>query len=235
MQQSQSLFDGAMCAVFCHVSDRTPGSEQLHSGFVVQGDNGSYFIVDLQWHYLFSDRPLDADVAYIYATPPAWGEVNQEIISARLSWLASKYKNKIPYSVAGYGVKFRNGDWLGVEEGNGLTCTTFVSEFLASLALPLIDLNNWYPREGDEQWRQKIMIHFERAVANNKMTREHVEFQRNIIERSNVARVRPADVIVAASKPLTPLSLDAVAHDSERLSISIMDCTVNTRCSTILT
>jgi hypothetical protein len=82
---------------------------------------------------------------------------------------------------------------LASANGKGLTCATFVLAVFASYAFPLLRVEEWQEREGDREWREKII-----GWMKGCMDEAHLAAIRDE-SNTGCARFRPEEVVAASA------------------------------------
>ncbi|RUM02654.1 hypothetical protein [Rhizobium chutanense] len=185
---------------------------QNHVGFLYLAEAGPRML-HLAWHYrLRDDSPYDDDWKdYLWADFNLEDEENRSALAAFVATVSLNSTNGIPYGFSFDGSAFGpDGGFIPPPLGQGLTCATFVVTVLAAAGFRLLDLTSWQNREGDEQWRAKIIAWLE---STPDVPRSHIDLLR---EDTHALRIRPEDITAAAISTPWPLSfaqVDAIAKD----------------------
>ena len=104
-----------------------------------------------------------------------------------------------------------DGTYQPMEIGKGLTCATFIIALFHSVGYPIVKLDTWKRRPGDEDWQRKIL-----EILREHATPEHVAAAAAYV---NQFRYRPEEVAAAAVDPNPPLGFD----DCVSLAVEILN------------
>lgn len=128
-----------------------------------------------------------------------------DTLAANCLALYDTYKiGGIPFSAYARG-KFKDGEYVG-EEGEGMTCSSFVKEFLTDNAVELIDESSWQYREDDALWQRDAVAGIDGL------------FNRDDIDLPKVFRFRPEEVAAAAVLPDAPNTMDIIIPVSGKIN-----------------
>ena len=122
-------------------------------------------------------------------------DVNQLAIASYVQLIADSNPLGLPYSFANYGGNFDplTGVYLSDEDGEGLTCATFVTAVMLKLGWNLVNFESWEARDDDVPVQQQIVQWLIDAGA----TDEHINTQK---EGIGAPRLRAEEAAYAAGQ-----------------------------------
>ena len=103
--------------------------------------------------------------------------------------------NSLPYGIVNMGgITFRDGNMIPTSNNNGdsLTCSTFVLCILEQFAFPIIDRETWEITDNDMEWQKDILQNLESVLPKNIM-----DIQLNSIGR--FPRISPEQIVGACA------------------------------------
>ncbi|MCA9585782.1 MAG: hypothetical protein KC657_10535 [Myxococcales bacterium] len=197
------------------VTIRAIGEGQRHLGLAYRPEVDAPFrMLHLAWHMCLRD---DAEVGSSYrgveivGIPP---ELAPTIV-AQCKRSAVADRHGLPYGF-GYRPSSISRDpasgAIVLRGASGLTCATFVLGLLQLAGVELVALERWRDREGDDEWKMRIVG----ALAEQRADAAHLAaVQRD----THHVRVRPEDVAGAATVDDLPAGFEvAVARGCEVLA-----------------
>ncbi|MBB4480834.1 hypothetical protein [Rhizobium etli] len=174
---------------------------QNHIGFLYLSDTGPRML-HLAWHHrLRNDNPYDDPWrAYVWADFNLEDEENRSALAAVVATVWINHTEEIPYGFSYEGSAFNaDGSFVPPPIGQGLTCSTFVVKVISSAGFDLLDMTSWQDRDGDAEWRLKIVGWLE---GTDGVDKGHIDALR---EDVNAMRIRPEDVIAAGTSSPWPV------------------------------
>jgi hypothetical protein len=202
-----------VAAFFVGIGIRTHerSATQRHVALIYNPKDGSTQLSHLRGNYDFVDEPWDS--SYMWAPAGDLDELERPTVVARLLALA-KSKPNIPYGFRmGDSVFELNADGsLRYRKGapvTGLTCSTFVVCFFASMHRPILDADTWPIRQEDVGWAVGIAA----AMARESLDRDRL---RAAGAAATDARIRPEELVAAyiqAPWPMDFTNAERVARD----------------------
>lgn len=131
-----------------------PGSR--HTGIIVNVPAlGGKRFLHLAWHYTFLNDEIP-EGCYFYGNETL-SKGEQEYFSERLIRRWEKNGNKVAYGLDYDGTPaFNSLDEFDGSEGRGLTCATFVLDFLGECGLHICDVPTWKYRPEDGRFQQFV-------------------------------------------------------------------------------
>ncbi|SDM28434.1 hypothetical protein [Ensifer sp. YR511] len=191
------------------------GPAQNHVGILYHTDTEPR-LLHLRWHYLLSDdSPYDQPwKEFLWADLNLEDEENRAVLSAFIATVWMNHNGDIPYGFSFDGSAFNaDGTFVSPPVGQGLTCATFIVHVLSAAGFSLLDITTWQDREGDEEWRAKIIGWLEQG---DKVPKAHLDALR---QDDSAIRIRPEDVMAAGIASPWPVSFgDASAIAGELLA-----------------
>lgn len=172
-----------------------PGSR--HTGIIVDIPHlGGKKFLHLAWQYSFlKDEVPESCSQY---SNSSFDKAEQEYLAERLVRRWEKNGSRVAY-----GIDFDGSSAFGVDElfdgegGRGLTCATFVLDFLASCGFAVCDVESWSFRSDDRAFQQ--FIYDQLAMRFNNP--EHLEQLRRVqTSVGNAARFRPEEVVACFTR-----------------------------------
>lgn len=94
----------------------------------------------------------------------------------------------------------------------GLTCATFVYSILCSAGWQILDYSDWEERDGDGEWRAKILEHLKNGIPAAGIGPASKEDYAEAEGCSPAIRIRPTDLVAAvgANEDQSPASFQQV-------------------------
>ncbi|THK37377.1 hypothetical protein EHS39_14220 [Ensifer sp. MPMI2T] len=188
---------------------------QNHVGFLYLTDTGPRML-HLAWHYhLQDDDPYDDPwKEYLWANFSLEDEENRSALAAVVATVWTNHTGNIPYGFSFEGSAFNaDGSFVPPPIGQGLTCATFIVKVLSAAGFNLLDMTSWQGRDGDAEWRAKIIGWLEKT---DGVDQGHINALREDI---NAMRIRPEDLVAAGISSPWPVSFgDASAIAEEVLA-----------------
>lgn len=186
---------------------------QNHVGFLYLTDDGPRML-HLAWHYrLQNDNPYDDQWKdYVWADFHLEEDENRSALAAVVASVWINHTD-IPYGFSYEGSAFNaDGSFVPPPLGRGLTCATFVVKVVSSAGFDLLEMESWQNREGDAEWRAKIVGWLERTEG---VAKSHIDA---LLKDANAMRIRPEDVIAAGITSPWPVGFG----DASRIAQGIL-------------
>lgn len=172
-----------------------PGSR--HAGIMVDlPELGGKIFLHLAWHYCFFKDPIPPNCfAYPNTT---FSRDEQEYLAERVARLWEKNGNKVAYGLDYDGTPAfdHNGIFDG-SGGRGLTCATFVLDFLSSCGFRICNVESWVFRPEDEKFQ--IFI-FDQLAKRLCAPEDEAQLRRVEASVGKAARFRPEEVIACFTR-----------------------------------
>ncbi len=173
-------------------------TDQRHTGIVYRDrdDPGAVtMLLHLAWHYKLTSEEVPPD--YFWIVPP---DIDPYLAFV-LVRLCGKIANNYRPGQRGLEYAFRYDDGRFDEttgafasaSGKGLTCATFVLAVFATYGYPLLRVEEWKEREGDREWREKIIGWMKRSMDDSHVAAIQDE------SNTGCARFRPEEVVAAGA------------------------------------
>ena len=165
--------------------------EQRHTGFIFPDADNNPVLAHFAWHKDFRETSNIGNYAmhWLQFIP------ERTAIPIIMELCRIKGVNNIPYGIINReGIKFVDGVMVPVCDNNGesLTCSTFVLCILEQFAFPIIDRKTWEIMEDDIEWQKDILRNLEGLLSKNVMDR-----QLNAI--GEFPRVKPEQIVGACA------------------------------------
>lgn len=170
--------------------------EQRHAGFVVKYPDGQLWLYDLATHNLYRKTRIGQNYAYLI--PEFLDPVNANVIIGFLAMSHHVNQGRLRYSV-----NYEDGEYFDretgaqamVEQGQGLTCATFVLETLSRYGFELVDRSTWPLTQENAEWQRGIL---EILIDNTSPPYSIDDFLAQFKFVGQVPRFRPEEAIGAA-------------------------------------
>lgn len=178
-------------------------SRASHIGIVYRDEAEEVVMLHLAFHHQLRRNELPH--GYCWVNIAGIDERTKEIALAFLELVG--LHSEVPYSFDMTGITFNRttGRIQGGENGEGLTCASFIVAVLAEIGIDLIDLSDWpIDREVDLEFHRMVVEMLREMDANDHADR--VSSQRNF------KRMMPLEVGVAAGLPGHPHSHRDIAE-----------------------
>ena len=183
----------------------------LHTGLIYRAHDGHMRIAHLAFHLLLADCSLPTVDDYCIF-PLNLEAYHQGFLASEIEQLVEDHPHGIPYSVEHEGrMTFTDQlKWTAKEPGQGLTCSTFVSEVLRLRGYDMLQITTWRERPGDSDFKKKLLEWLSNYIQHAGLNKDHVAVQ--VQRLGSTVRVRPEDVAVGARlyKGQGPLPFDLV-------------------------
>ena len=190
----------------------------MHVGLLYRDPAGQTQFLHLAFHHqLIKQRPA-AGQGYLWADGGAWisdpeSAANAEFLSDYIE-LASR-NTDIAYGVIPPDEAFdEGGRYAALDPSKGLTCATFVALVLKSAGFPVVALETWRAREGDDAWR--------RSVVGLLKTHDAPEQARLIEGQQAPFRLKPDEIAIAVVQPTIPVTFDEAIALSPALTSQLL-------------
>lgn len=177
------------------------GPTSSHLGAFYRGEDGLR-LLHLAFHMDVRDEP--APSGFFWHSLTDLDMFVAEQIAATFNVAATLYANKPANERSPLQYSFANDpEFVGPDltvgstlPGTGYTCSTFVLRILENIGIMLIDRTTWKARAEDADWQSWIIECLIRKYGD--AVADHVKAMRKEI---GAFRIRPADVVAAASLP----------------------------------
>ncbi|MFC4338691.1 hypothetical protein [Cupriavidus numazuensis] len=172
--------------------------DQRHIAFLLEKDDGSWWLVHLGWDNHFLAQPIEDGHAraghYGYAPVSLLHEYNEFAFKNWLFDLQANNEGRIPYSIALSDQPYfdQQGNVKPFGIGEGFTCASFVKAVFEVYAIRLLDTGDWPVRESDAPWQRYILQKLRETGGDPAK----IAAQQPLI--GQVARLRPEEVLGAA-------------------------------------
>ncbi len=170
-------------------------SEQLHAGLFFRDEDDVLKVLHLAFHY---DLRLDVPShKYVWVDVPL-DEISKQHLAAACLEVFENNPAGIPYSISRDGASLsESGIFCAEYPYSGLTCSTFVMEFLHSQGFFFVDTGSWLKTPEDKEW-QKMIVQALRYHSN--AGDQYINDQLKQLEKG-VSRFTPEEVCAAAGFP----------------------------------
>lgn len=185
----------------------------IHVGFVYRTKDDSIVLSHLGWHHAFYGAG-ELEDQYLWLDSLLDPEIC-EMIAEYLELVASEFENEtIPYGIVYPVDPFGEGTvYRARNDGEGLTCATYVVAIMERMRQPVLDASTWPTGRADDiKWAELILSMLEKR---KDIKPEHVEIQRKVLPF--VTRLRPEEV--AAAFVVTPARAEYFPQPAEFVEI----------------
>jgi len=142
--------------------------DQRHTGFIFPDANNNPVLAHFAWHKDFRETSEIGNYAMHWLQfLPA-----RTVIPIITELYRIQEVNNIPYGIINTeGIKFVDGSMVPVCDNNGesLTCSTFVLCILEQFSFPIIDRETWEIMEDDITWQRDTLQSLECDLSENVM------------------------------------------------------------------
>ncbi len=175
-----------------------------HTGILFRV-NGVLFIQDVMWHERFRSAPCPPGKVPHFVTLALEPEQEHRVrmmchlIHDRQNGRGSSSEYKIPYAF-----RFGNDRFdlqtaeFRLEDGLGLSCSTFVLTLFNSVHLPLVDLTGWPNREDDITRHRSLLEKMRNGIPRSNIPPAPPEHVDRVAAEVDCIRVRPEEVAATA-------------------------------------
>ena len=178
------------------------GHGGTHTGIVFVTGGGDHRFLHLAFHH---DARLEAPpTAGLYGAVAVPSTLGNHLLML-LDLIEPANRSTIAYAFGFTGTThfdLDNGRLFVGDDAIGLTCSTFVLAAFASVSFPLLTLNPWPPRQGDAETMAALIDILQRREDNKLIEPGYTA--RVTREAQTAARIRPEDVLAAATEPAAP-------------------------------
>lgn len=166
-----------------------PGSR--HTGIVVEAPQlGGKRFLHLAWHYAFLNDAVEP--GYSEYSGDNFTDEEREYLAERVIRRWERNGSKVAYGLDYDGTPaFDNADMFDGRGGRGLTCATFVLDFLASCGFAICDVGSWRFRSEDRKFQQFVYDALSRRLVGHENQDQLKRVKASI---GNAARFRPEEV-----------------------------------------
>lgn len=179
----------------CDTGDNT------HTGIVHRDLNGTVRFLEQGFHFLTRNDPVQQSVSefnglFLFAVPDL--DIDRARNVAGMCRLIARHLVDSRLTGFAYALQFDeearfdpHTGVLAMENGIGLSCSTFVIVVFRSARIRFIEFENWPVREGDRSSQERLVRHLESWRDQGRASPEHVEKVRAEI---GCVRARPEEV-----------------------------------------
>ena len=199
-----------------------PGSR--HAGLIVDmPELGGKRFLHLAWHYMFLNDSIPQG-CQTYGND-SFTKDEQDYLAERLLRRWKRNGNKVAYGLDYDGTPaFDSHDDFDGSEGRGLTCATFVLDFLSSCAFHICEVETWKFRPEDEKFQQFIFEQLSNRLCIVEDAEQLARVKKSV---GHAARFRPEEVVACFARfedeliPMPPAQFWGyeVLHESKMLVI----------------
>jgi hypothetical protein len=170
-------------------------NEQLHAGLFFRDEAGDLKVLHLAFHY---DLQLSIpDTRYVWIDASLDDFSKKHLASVCIEVFENNPEG-IPYSISREGAHLSEaGIFCADYPYSGLTCSTFVMEFLHSQGYHFINSETWLKTPEDKVWQTMIVQMLE---SHSDASSQYIDDQRKQLKRG-VSRFTPEEVCAAAGYP----------------------------------
>lgn len=205
------LLDGSNEKEFNQISVLAVGigvgvdNKQRHTGFIILYD-GKYSIMHHGWHNHFLHQITKEEIDENFQWFAPVQSMNSDHQEDFVDWLMAHWeanRNNIPYSVVyDPSTPYYNSDssYKRRNDGEGLTCATFVMESLRSFGWEMFNYDTWKQREKDPSWFQTIFKKLKEHIIEHprlRITQKHIDAQDANSKQS--PRFKPEEVVTGVN------------------------------------
>ena len=165
--------------------------EQRHTGFIFPDADNIPVLAHYAWH---KDFRIDNNIGN-YAMHWLRFIPERTAIPIIMELYRIKKVNDIPYGIVNVkGTSFIEGSMIPVSsnQGESLTCSTFVLCILEQFAFPIIDRDTWEITDNDIEWQRSALQSLENSLSNSS-----IDMQLRSIGK--FPRIRPEQIVGACA------------------------------------
>lgn len=167
-----------------------------HIGFIYKSDNDKIFICHLCWHFTLKKTVLGPDEDSYVCSTLNLDDINQKFLAASFSAITETNHSAVPYGIKPPLKSFDDKNKYIGNEGEGLTCATFILAVFEQNGFPILEKSSWAIREDDKEWQRMIL---DKLRENTEVTSKYIEAAREFVGKA--ARFRPEEVFVCGVQP----------------------------------